>query len=494
MPARSEILYPNDTSPKGAKYERAWALLLGFLPDVTQEERAHAKVWLTYRAIDGEILLADWKAKIAPVSCPLGDLTTDEQSRWLVSQRYAEILLRLFNGEIWHESALHLCGQAYYSTWPATILHYLRLQVLLAYREWLNGFPDETRARIRDAWATWKTAMQDLDYTQHPFRASEASGDLKALQALNFIGQAAGLVAEQHADWMTTVKLVGDRQCPWSTALKHLSAQAPDPSRVIFPASVRLPGLVTFTAHLTAPQRALWDRVKAAGVTHVPCADTDNLGDYIQTWAAQRWCGLGKACTVPRDNPALWPEAATVLLCGWYGGPFLPPSLGPQLRVIVCGFHLHPAHVADFEAAGLFHRLKAHVIAQGFPAGCRDLHTVRLLQRYGIDAEFSGCPTQTLPNLKGWPRKGKMAIDCTPPEGETGWEMATHRVPQLSGLSTEGRLDVAEQWASRLASREVVMTTRLHAALPALASGVPEVRVIVDTNTPNPERWDGFLP
>lgn len=235
----------------------------------------------------------------------------------------------------------------------------------------------------------------------------------------------------------------------------------------------------------------IWEAVKDCGITHVPMAiGMTNLGDDIQTLAALRWLGLPEtaASVVQRDVPHSWPINSTVLLCGWYARC---PDLGAS-RVIVCGMHLNAHLLSDDIASGRLSRLGNAVRRQGVPAGARDLHTQRVLKAHGIDAVWSGCPTQTL--RKPEPRRTEsglqLAIDTPCPGAD--WTPVTHRMAELHEATVTQRLDQAAWAIERLERAQRVVTSRLHAWLPALALWVPEVSLHFPTRPTNAERWSGF--
>lgn len=500
MSSRTDILYPNSKAPLDARYTLAWGLLLrheGYT-DATEAERAHAKCWLTYRCAEGVVSCAHWLEKVDSAVIDFNAMSAAENARWQVSLLTAQVIMTILQPQAeqpdWRDVA---ADKQCLTDWPPCVLNYVRLYALLAYKAWLFANDRDAWAiPAASAWREWQAVMGGINYAQFPWRAAEARDDLIALHALSLIAQKAGRVQEPVPGWCdaaTVFSAQAARAVPFIAALRKLSEGA-DPERVIF-GEVQTPFApprhpVRFTFALNAEQKALWKRVQEASVTHIPMAASTNLGDDIQAVAAHYVCGLRTTGehVLPRDTPDTWPAGATVLLCGWYGGPFLP---GPDTRVIVCGFHLHPEHVTDGEFArlGLFEQLAQRVAAQGFPAGCRDLHTVRLLTERGIPAVWSGCVSSMLPPMPHHERTKQLVID-----GPTspGWEHDTHRLESLRTATILQRLQQAEMQIHRLASCRSLITGRLHAALPALAMGCEEVTVCLD-DVPNPERWEGFV-
>ncbi len=231
----------------------------------------------------------------------------------------------------------------------------------------------------------------------------------------------------------------------------------------------------------------LWQKAQELGITHVPVAPhTPNLGDDIQSEAACRWFGVRE--TVLRDQPRSWPPGSCVALCGWWAVPFLPPE---GVRVALIGMHWDPRCWKRMAPAD-WRRLRELVKEQGFPLGCRDEATLAVARQHGVEAVFSGCVTQTLhPNADGL-RQGRYAVDCTPPDAS--WECLTHCCEELPGMPPEERLALAAGRLEIYAQAEAVMTSRLHAFLPARALGVPSVAWRFDSPPPNPSRLSGHCP
>lgn len=504
MSSRTDILYPNSKAPLEARYTLAWGLLLrheGYA-DATEAERAHAKCWLTYRCAEGVVSYAHWLEKVDSATIDFNALGAADNARWQVSLLTAQVIMTILQPQAeqsdWRDvAAATVADKQCLTDWPPCVLSYVRLYALIAYRAWL--FADDRDAwaiPAASAWREWQKVMGGINYAQFPWRAAEARDDLVALHALSLIAQKAGCITEAVPSCFSADHLFSAhaaRTVPFIAALRKLSESA-DPERVIF-GEVQRPFApprhpVKFTFALSTEQKALWQRVREAGVTHIPMAASTNVGDDIQAVAAHYICGLRTTGehTVARDDPAGWPAGATVLLCGWYGGPFLPRD---DVRVIVCGFHLHPKNVEDGEFArlGLFEALAKRVAAQGFPAGCRDLHTVRVLTERGIPAVWSGCVSSMLPMYHHQTRTNRLVIDgpaCA------GWEHDTHRLEGLRTATILQRLQQAEMQLQRLAACAALVTSRLHAALPALAMGCEHVTLCLD-EVPNPERWEGFL-
>ena len=118
---------------------------------------------------------------------------------------------------------------------------------------------------------------------------------------------------------------------------------------------------------------------------------TINIGDYIQSLAAQQYMG-SDIVYVNRDELGEYDEEeAKVIMNGWY--TYKPHTCLPNAHTIplFVAFHLN----AEIEKA-FFTPSNISILQKYAPIGCRDVHTMSVLKRRGIDAYFSGCLTTTI--------------------------------------------------------------------------------------------------
>jgi hypothetical protein len=202
-----------------------------------------------------------------------------------------------------------------------------------------------------------------------------------------------------------------------------------------------------------------------------------NIGDEIQTAAVAQHLGP-TAGYVDRDELQSWcGETSAVVMQGWFtkDPATFPPS--PAVLPVYVGFHLgeHVRHVLDRPAV-------AEALRHHGPVGCRDTRTAELLHAADIDAFVSGCLTTTFPRRTEEPEDGKVFL------------VDTHGVALPEDLRAPDSIRVTHQgapWWSEEAKRRValdvlstyrdharlVVTTRLHCALPCVAMGIPVVFV-----------------
>jgi len=122
------------------------------------------------------------------------------------------------------------------------------------------------------------------------------------------------------------------------------------------------------------------------------------------------------------------------------------------------------------------------------PIGCRDEQTLGIFRKHGIEAYLMGCHTICFPRRKGSPQNGKIFLVDTaneleeyiPDDLKEKCEHLTHAVPYQEypvTLEEDARLnDIARNLLKRYANEaKLVVTSRLHAAAPCIAMGIPVI-------------------
>ncbi len=154
-----------------------------------------------------------------------------------------------------------------------------------------------------------------------------------------------------------------------------------------------------------------------------------------------------------------------------YGLPY-----HPGLRPLFFSFHLHALDALDEPTL-------AYLRTHG-PVGCRDWSTVDVLLSAGVDAFFTGCVTTTVdavfPTLASVDRSAARAVGVVdvdepagipadqPVERFTNADADNRDLELVSG--TRAAVELLETYQRRL---ERVVTSRLHAYLPATSLGLP---------------------
>jgi len=231
-----------------------------------------------------------------------------------------------------------------------------------------------------------------------------------------------------------------------------------------------------------------------------------NVGDYIQSLAAAQYLPRVDRY-ISREKLATYTDAEVrLILNGWFmHKPHLwPPA--PQITPLVTSFHLN-SQVADqlLNAAG-----KAW-FQQHSPVGCRDLHTLGLMKTAGISAYLSGCLTSTLRNewnyrtddiyfvdvlfripdlsmiyfsprqllnfiRRGGPATRRRILETIVDERILK-EAKTLEHYHSARHTQAQRFDMAHAFLEKYATARLVITSRLHCAIPCLAFGTPVIFV-----------------
>jgi GR25 family glycosyltransferase involved in LPS biosynthesis len=215
---------------------------------------------------------------------------------------------------------------------------------------------------------------------------------------------------------------------------------------------------------------------------------TTNVGDDIQSLAAAQFLPKSHGF-LDRDHLETVYEPCAAILNGWHThrSEAWPPSpfLCPLLESICIPDDETAERTFSSRAARKY--LKTHG-----PVGARDTNTLSKLRAWGIDSHFSGCLTTTFPRYDGprgrrvffvdyWPESDPAPKRVNHPQltralPEWVREQAVcvgHTWPQLARMHPADRLGLAASLLERYRRAHLIVTTRLHCALPAMAMGTP---------------------
>lgn len=247
-----------------------------------------------------------------------------------------------------------------------------------------------------------------------------------------------------------------------------------------------------------------------------------NVGDYIQSLAARQFLPrVDQYINREKLNEYSGPETK-LIMNGWfmYDPENWPPS--PNIIPLFISFHLNQTHAERIlNEEGIVY-LRKHEI------GCRDYSTLNLLKAKGIDAFFSSCLTLTLGNSyrnslgediyfvdvlfkSPTPQKVFRSFNSFRKSvqrheifrlrqrkkllrklfGDKIIELAkdiAHRYPAAQYATEDSRFALAEDLLKRYENARLVVTSRIHCALPCLAMGTPVI--FVDGGFDNSsDRW-----
>lgn len=220
-----------------------------------------------------------------------------------------------------------------------------------------------------------------------------------------------------------------------------------------------------------------------------------NLGDPIQTYAMR--C-IYHHMKVPQDelieisryHAAEYDGEYVVLPFNCFnmignqaGHQYSTLPLSHKIIPVFISFHLHSRYIDD----AILANLRSYQ-----PIGCRDEETMTNLRKHGIVAYLSGCATALLPRRKTVPSAGKVFLvdvpeslsEYIPDKLKENAEYISHQ-PPFERMSEESYLtdteyekfyscgiNILERYRNEAA---LVVTSRLHAASPCMAMGIPVI-------------------
>lgn len=207
---------------------------------------------------------------------------------------------------------------------------------------------------------------------------------------------------------------------------------------------------------------------------------TKNIGDDIQTLSALRFCP--EADFVVRDEIGSENRDLALIMNAWWAeGKSFPPK--ENIKPLPISMHL-------WDKKPFFKKPETIIwLKKNEPIGCRDLYTQNLLNGLSIKCYFSGCLTLTLPEYKG-KRSGIVYVDYVPEEWKIKGALCLSHYNEVGDKLPVGeRLKIAQDRLDIYKKAELVITKRLHVALPCIAMGTP---VLVNQDVWASERFSGY--
>ncbi len=232
---------------------------------------------------------------------------------------------------------------------------------------------------------------------------------------------------------------------------------------------------------------------------------TENLGDDVQSYAGKKYLPQIDYLVEREEISSFIPnekeKVATIMNAWWIHNKFnWPPS--PYIEPKMVSMH--------FEQIDLLRNKGANYITTGKgneyfkkhePIGCRDLGTKDVLSKSGIETYFSGCLTLTIEKFNDVEKEDSiLLIDVDDKIYEKIKTMTTKRIDRItnvvdpkeySNLSWEEREANVIKYLKHIQKSSLVITPRLHSALPSLALETPTL--VVDYEIHH-NRMKDFLP
>ena len=234
--------------------------------------------------------------------------------------------------------------------------------------------------------------------------------------------------------------------------------------------------------------------------------ETTNIGDDIQSYAAMKQLprvdyfiereSLNEF--ISNDN-----EKVKTIMNGWYmhNRFCFPPSKYIDPLFISC--HFSPLN----DGMGITKEYMQGYVQEYMkfyePIGCRDKVTLELLKENNVDTYKSYCLTLTIPKLKNVKKEKKITlVDVSDnikkkvaSEYKNLIKEVTHNLDKSKNekLSYIERMDNVEKLIYEYQSSELVITTRLHCALPCLAVGTPVLLIYDSKNGDVVNRIEDYI-
>ncbi len=224
---------------------------------------------------------------------------------------------------------------------------------------------------------------------------------------------------------------------------------------------------------------------------------TRNIGDEIQSLAAKQFLPR-VSYLFNRDSidDTTITEETKIILNGWFTHkPENWPFKNKKINPLFISFHISNNMGSDSKKLLSDDAIRLYLEQKEI--GCRDLTTLRLLEEKGVNAYFSGCLTLTLKN-NSKKRSDKIYIvdipdsvkKIIPEEIKNKAKYISHLVNEKSKNNSRYKFYLAKKTLKKYAEAKLVITSRLHCALPCLAYGTPVIFIHKDLNDP---RFSGLL-
>jgi hypothetical protein len=253
-----------------------------------------------------------------------------------------------------------------------------------------------------------------------------------------------------------------------------------------------------------------------------------NIGDYIQSLAAKRFLPKIDAYINREEMASYQGESVKLILNGWFTHNVQNWVPSNKILPLFISFHINSSSAPFILNSNGLAYLKKYQ-----PIGCRDHFTVNLLKTTGIEAYYSGCLTTTLdhyavpdnertddvyivdpfysyPDLStlfnSWKyfvrgivsgdvfklgKKHKHMMNIFTPQFLKNAKYETHLLP-ADQYSDEEKFNIAEKLLKKYAKAKLVVTSRIHCALPCLAMGTPVIFINAFNSFVDTCRFDGI--
>lgn len=222
--------------------------------------------------------------------------------------------------------------------------------------------------------------------------------------------------------------------------------------------------------------------------------NTDNIGDDILSYAASQFLPSIDYVIDRESLDTFMPikkEYVNVIMNGWYlyHKSHWPPS--PFLNPLLVGIHFTD-NLQEGIGDEYLNGLGKDFLKKNQPIGCRDFFTLEKMKQRNILAYFSGCLTLTLDKFPNIEKRKKIILVDVPRSiqeivikktNKDRVEIITHNIDEKKrGKDWNERRIRVEELLKKYQGAELVLTTRLHCALPCLALETPVLLIEGDND------------
>lgn len=247
--------------------------------------------------------------------------------------------------------------------------------------------------------------------------------------------------------------------------------------------------------------------------TYPSINSTFNLGDYVQGIASKQYLtSNNEVVFINRDELNVSNESLSIIFNGWF--THFPENWPPSetINPLFISFHLNSTAYKILNDPNVIKYFKRYS-----PIGCRDYSTKKKLEEFSIDCYYSGCLTTTLGksyrnenpqqnkniyfvdvlfnldykksifrNLKGFiidgllrfkifklGKKKKILNSIFSTDITDNAEYLTHILSDQ--IKEKDRFKLADEYLNKYSKAKLVVTSRIHVALPCLAMGTPVI-------------------
>ncbi len=201
-----------------------------------------------------------------------------------------------------------------------------------------------------------------------------------------------------------------------------------------------------------------------------------NLGDEVQALAVAQHVEESQIQHIDRDHMNSYDgEKCVVVMNGWFSArpENFPPS--EKITPVFFGFHM-------IDHAVKHYRQHVEYFKKHEPIGCRDEGTAAILKSWGVNSYFSGCATMTFPKRKANENANQVfAMDVSKKlfakSLRRSLQIGTQDAPTAL-IKTETKFDLTRELLALYRERAaLVVTSRIHCAMPCAAFGIPVLYV-----------------